>query len=239
MKISLIHASRRHTDPLHNPVRKLWLERAHDPRSIEYLLSLDRHGTLERTWIELADGVRLVTCPNRGSVDAWNSCAEVATGDALIQLSDDFEPPQDWDAIVSADLPPTDRRSSGRLIWYHDGLQYARCTIAVMDRQRYEAQGCLLWPEYLSMYSDDDLTEWADLDGALIRRSMVVFPHRWGGGQGDDVYKWQNRPEAFEIGQRILERRRKEGFRPWPRPTSSTPTDGPERPTASEMPSAA
>jgi hypothetical protein len=86
---------------------------------------------------------------------------------------------------------------------------------AIMSRPLYEKWGYFLYPGYDGMYSDDDFSEHAYADGVMIPAFDITLEHRhpaFGLAAEDDVYRWQNREEAYEMGKQLLEERRKRHF---------------------------
>src|ERR1035437_6319248 len=96
----------------------------------------------------------------------------------------------------------------------------------ILSRARYEAQGFVFYPEYESMYADNDFCESARQDGIVIDARHLMFPHRHpmfdasgvGGwsedwqGRDDVALRAQNRPESYAIGKEIYARRKASGF---------------------------
>jgi hypothetical protein len=110
------------------------------------------------------------------SVGAWNTAANAATGDALIQIADDFDPPIGWDkAIIDAfggDLfaPKVLRVSDGNRT---DGL----LTLAIVTRRWFEQHG-LFHGEFRNVFSDNDLTARAEKARAIKDAPHIVIKHQ-------------------------------------------------------------
>ena len=97
-----------------------------------------------------------------------------------------------------------------------------RCIVfqPIMSRGRYRYLGYFFFPEYRAMYADNDLTAHARQDGVVIPLRGVQLEHRhpvYGTAPMDAVYEHENRPENYEIGDKIFRRRLAEGFHPEPR----------------------
>ena len=90
-------------------------------------------------------------------------------------------------------------------------------SLGINSRVRYLKTGFYFYPEYISMFSDNDLFEAAEKDGALADCRHLTFEHRHPlfdpRAQMDPVYELQNRPEAYEVGERVLAARRASGFK--------------------------
>ena len=86
----------------------------------------------------------------------------------------------------------------------------------IMSRARYERLGYVFHPDYLSMYADDEFTEHAYSDGVVIEARHLLFPQshpHHGTAEWDEVYTWENRPEAYEKGREVFERRKENGWK--------------------------
>src|SRR5882724_9650615 len=99
-RISLLHATyKRVGGPAE--VRDAWLDRAVDPDSIEYVLSMDAD---DLATVAVTEGLpRLVNPPQGGAVTAvrnWNAAAAAANGDLLVVIADDLFPPHGWDRTL-------------------------------------------------------------------------------------------------------------------------------------------
>jgi hypothetical protein len=85
----------------------------------------------------------------------------------------------------------------------------------ILSRVRLEKIGYLFWPEYESMSGDMEFTEHARRDGVVIDARHMVIEHRhysFGRADFDTAYAWQNREEAYKIGDAVYARRCAEGF---------------------------
>jgi hypothetical protein len=162
-------------------------------------------------------------------VDNANCAAAASVGDVLVLATDDLEPPASWDALIlqaiasRPDLPQRalkdGRRQPEAVLKCSNGdaRSDARDLILhpVMTRARYERQGWVFHPAYSGMYSDNELTIRARIDGVVIEAPQVVFTHRHpdlGTAATDQVYLWQNSREEFARGMETLKARAALGF---------------------------
>jgi ADP-heptose:LPS heptosyltransferase len=222
-KFSLVHPSRGRPEQALKCIRR-WVMDASRHNDIEYILSLDLDDA--KNYIGMVSDireldVRVVIGPNRSVVDALNWGAKEATGDVLIYLSDDFECPVGWDLDIEEAVGEEKFLGSNPLkgvewaLKVHDGNQDQTCTISILSRAYYEALGRIYYPEYFSVYVDNDFTEEAEARGVLIDGTHLVFKHNhylFGGLPYDATYEKENNPEAYKCGEALLERRRKEKF---------------------------
>lgn len=175
MKFSLLHPSRNRAAEV-EPAIKEWRDKCSGLHPVEYIVSVDNNdGQLEEyRAITQRLGVELIVNPNRTHVEASNRAAQVATGDLLLQISDDFGCPQDWDtALVNA---IGERRDITVLV--DDGLGAKTMTLPIMDRAFYERVGYVLHPGYSHMFCDNDLEELSRQLGKLVEAKHLLFPHR-------------------------------------------------------------
>lgn len=228
-KISLLHASYgRPTKAIEAMCRAL--DRATSPDDVEYIIAAESEDTAT---IEAAEGVCdiVVSGAFKGSAPAWGAAAAAAHGELLIQMQDDVEPPQGWDALLwekydlavnwhhlrwkgapDAPLHPAVviRVSDGHR---SDGLM---CT-AIINRARYEQAGEFLHPGYQSVYSDGDFTYRALRDAKegkcqVIDARGITFLHRHHYHYPKEVpmdatYARENSADAYASGLKLFESR--------------------------------
>ena len=132
-------------------------------------------------------------------VAAWNLAALAAHGQVLMAVADDFYPPAAWDKGILEALPAW--RPAALMI--PDGISSCRAAVPsaqdlpgdaggasgavgygvlqshpVVNRLRLLQAGYLLYPEYMSVFCDDDFTLWARLDGVEEDGMHLAFEHR-------------------------------------------------------------
>jgi len=199
-----------------------WADKCDHPENCEYLLVIDfrdreRRPNVscwrERIWIQ-----QLVNLDRPCTVDAWNLAARVSTGSILVEIADDWYPCDHWDTRI-LDLLNGDVNQEA-VVWPSCEFQPRLITHPIITRAYYERPGrggCageLLYPEYISVGSDDDFTEYA-LRDSVVRGLPYYFEHRHrfnGMAPDDAVYRHTNRQEAWDVKDRVLARRRKDGF---------------------------
>jgi hypothetical protein len=162
-------------------------------------------------------------------VDNVNCAAAASTGDVLVMATDDLEPPESWDALILRAIEAHPELPQRAL---RDGRQQTEAVVKcsngdarsdardlilhpVMTRARYERQGWVFHPAYSGMYSDNELTIRARIDGVVIEAPHIVFMHRHpdlGTAATDQVYRWQNSREEFARGKETIQARAALGF---------------------------
>jgi glycosyltransferase involved in cell wall biosynthesis len=201
-KITLLHATRNRPQKAWE-CREKWMALASEPDHIEYIMAVDSDDKASR---ELAKQFRHVVVEPGSCVRAWNAAARMARGEILIQLSDDFSPPQDWDATISKAFEDI---LAGAVLAVSDGNRKdSLLCMAILNRERLEAQGDLFFEGYESVFSDNEFSHRAWADGVVIdRRADLVFEHAhpfFGKGELDATYQATNAPERYERGRALF-----------------------------------
>jgi hypothetical protein len=229
---SILHTSAR--PDAWRAVYDAWIANADIAEDVEYILVVDPRwgfgpieGTAEYNWRMRLQDKRVLNTGRMCYVDGVNIAAKHATGQVLIVVADDQFPCERWDVGLRAKLPNAGLDFVARVNTGTPAEKERNITVMpIVSRARYDRLGYLLYPEYESMSSDNDLSEHAQQDGCFLDIETLVFPHRhkWfeAAGAGakfeewfptaDAAYQRQNRPEAYEIGARVLAERRLSGF---------------------------
>jgi len=204
-RISLLHATRgRWAQAIQ--AMNLWMSRAENPMAVEHIFAIDEDD--EESNEKLAR-FRGVISHSSCSVGAWNAAADGSSGDILVQLADDFEPPAGWDRLIVDALggdifaPKVLRVSDGNRA---DGL----ITCAIVTRRWHDLHG-LFHGEYRNVYSDNDLTATATKAGAIIEAPQIVIRHHHpffnDKVKMDATYERGNDPAEYERAKAIFQAR--------------------------------
>jgi len=151
----------------------LWLGRASNPEAVEHWFAIDEDDAESRD--KLRRFRHVISAEGGYSVGAWNTAAKAATGDVLIQIADDFEPPLGWDKLIldalGGDL------FAPNVLRVSDGNRKDKIiTCAIVTRRWYEAHG-LFCEAYQNVFSDNDFTVAADRQGAIIEAPHILIQH--------------------------------------------------------------
>lgn len=182
-RISLAYTSRR-AERIEQVI-DLWRSRAGDLKSsgisLEVALGIDSDyiaglGVASRL-VEAGKADRLAINSKRPDcVSGWNAAASECTGDILIAVADDFNPPTDWATRLVA--VEKDWWLKDRIVWVYDGYNPDIHTLTIWSRSRYERFGYLFYPGYQSLFSDTENTTVATLERAVIdARRLLTFEH--------------------------------------------------------------
>lgn len=243
---SLLHATYRRPEKAVAAMR-MWFERAERPESVEYIFAVNREddATLEALRLlrekatypeadaDIIPQFKLVIGDFAGSAPAWDAAAKVSLGDLLIQGQDDVECPKLWDGCLlewleGANMDPYYWRRVPTIVAVKDGYRkdFLQCT-AIMNRRRYEQQGYFLWPQFISVFSDDDFTIRGladERDGkCMIVRTDLEFRHEHAYHNPtvpmDATYERENSSEAYALGSALFLQRNADlvarGFKTW------------------------
>ena len=184
----------------------MWLSLAEKPLEIEWLFMVDHNDPTDYT------PHQAIRCNPGGMINAWNAGAKIAKGDIVIQMSDDWTPPRHWDALISNAIGDTTQE---KVLAVSDGLRQDKLLcMAIMTQSRLKKQGHLFHPDYQDsdgIYSDNEFTDRAYSDGVVVEAKDLVFKHDnplFTGGQADEQLKNHNKPEFYEKGKAIYEKRK-------------------------------
>lgn len=201
--ISLLHATRgRPVQALQ--AKKKWLMRAANPDAIEHIFAVDADDAESR----YMRSHRHVVSSGGGCVAAWNLAAQQSGGKVLIQLSDDWEPPIHWDALILERLGDISRPT---VLQVNDGHRTDDLLcMAILTRARYEQQGYLFHPDFTGVYSDNWFSHCAFRDGVVVDARDITFHHLHPAFDAsvkvDETYARQNSGDAYEKGKAIFDR---------------------------------
>ena len=210
IRISVIHPTCRPEQALR--VRKIWLERASKPQSVEYIFGInesDEHGEIAHYAHAMSPAV---PAGYSSAVANYNAAAAAANASIIIAAQDDIYPPHGWDDGVCALLGP--HINQPKVLHVHDGFREdGIMVIMTVTRAWLRKHGTLLCPEYDGYYSDTEYSFRAYRDGEVIDGRQLRFYHdhpAFTGAASDEGYMRQSNPVAFARAKAIFERRNPE-----------------------------
>lgn len=233
MTFSIIHPSIR--PKKWREIYDAWIAAAERPEDVQYVLAVDNKwgfvSSILSDWESDAASPghaytndQIWTTGNY--VQSVNEAAKSATGDVLVVIADDIWPVKGWDRLFRDSLParPIPTNPFEFAIWVNNGWnEQGRGIMAmpVLSRSRFERLGYVYFPGYESMWADNDLAHHVMLDAkkglcSLIKLAEPVFEHKHPSFDGsvpvDDQYRKQNRVEAYNLGQRLFQKRKQQNF---------------------------
>lgn len=162
-QITLLHPSRGRPEKAFDTYNNWMSKRKYKDMDIQYSLSLDTSDPTVERYKQLfpQDYYNFIYVnDNKSVVEATNHAAHWfngASNDLMIYLSDDFDCPQDWDYLILREFLSF---RTPMLLKVDDCLQpfpTAVVTIPIMNRAFYLRVGYFWYPEYKSMFCDEDL----------------------------------------------------------------------------------
>lgn len=226
-RFSILHPTRRLPDGWVESAER-WMMACSAPSRCEYVLCWDELREINLPdkwryyWKEILECV--VNDGRQSSTTAYNCAAAASTGDILICNADDVFPPRDWDLLIDRALlkgTPAEIDPLQRDFILHPSTGNSRDSQVIfqpfMSRHLYEKWRYFFYEQYNAMYADDDLSEHARQDGVIIPAFNIRLEHRHPALTGreedvDETYLWENRPENYEVGKRLIEERRARRF---------------------------
>jgi tetratricopeptide (TPR) repeat protein len=205
-RISLLHATRGRWGKA-IAMMSAWMQRAENPEAVEHWFAIDEDDEESRE--KLSRFRHVISARDGYSVGAWNAAAARSTGNILVQMADDFEPPVGWDRLIIEALG--DKINEPAVLRVSDGIREdGLITMAIVTREWYAAHG-LFDPAFRNVYSDNDLTQRALKAGAVIDAKHITFRHQHPVGdpkaQWDETYQRGNDPEEYERAAKLYEQR--------------------------------
>jgi hypothetical protein len=150
-------------------------------------------------------------------VGAWNEAAKHATGDILVQLSDDWVPVKGWDMEFERRMG-SHRRPKVLVISDGHRTDDLLC-MAILNRKRIEQQGWFLPPAYTGVYSDDEFSFRAFEDAVTVDARDLVLTHEHPNYDAsipmDETYARQNDDSRYAEAKRIFLERNPDAKKRW------------------------
>lgn len=211
-RIALIHATRGRAEKA-GLARKIWMDFAEKPDQIEHIFVIDSD---DKESVPLKRFHHLCIPPGGGCVAAWNHGAFATSAPILIQMSDDWLPPMEWDKLIVERLLAggtiQEELTKPKVLAVSDGHRTDKLLcMAIMTRSYWELDSFIFHPWFTGVYSDNWFTKQAYERGVVVEARDLVFKHQHpifkedGEVLLDETYARQNAPERYEQGKAVLE----------------------------------
>ena len=212
-------------------ILQLYTETARNPERFSWLIAIDTDDksmtspSIMQQAKTIAD-VFFWMHPHKTKIEAINSYVTnyLYDWDILINIADDMIPVvQGWDTIIEDQMGMHFPDLDGCL-WYYDGTQKHICTMAIMGRKAYESLGYIYHPSYISLWCDQEFTQYWSEKKKLVKNTQILFEHihpatlttdahlpkmKW-----DDLYRRnEDRTTTWDTDKANFEKRQEEG---WP-----------------------
>lgn len=201
-----------------------WREKCDHPEDVEYILGFDNGAVAPEVyeqWVfPFENSTIAVNTGRKCAVDGWNATGRKAQGQILITVADDWFPCEHWDTELLKAIPDANKEWC---VQTDTGGDAEILTFSILTRPYFERltrdygyDGGFFYggtpenPGYFGMYGDYEFTRLADRDRVILDATHLKFPHEhphYTGQQMDEVHEWQHRPEAFEHGEAVFDRR--------------------------------
>lgn len=147
-------------------------------------------------------------------IEACNHKAAEGDWDIIVLVSDDMIPRvKGWDNVIRKDMQTHFPDTDGAL-WYNDGHRGADlCTLSIMGRRYFDRFGYLYYPEYKSLFCDDEYTLIARRLGKIVYSNQCIIEHchpDFGLRPKDKLYNLNGRYGPSD--ERLFQERRKRNF---------------------------
>lgn len=214
--ISLLHAARGRPER-GVATRAAWMRFASDPRRVEHIFAFavddTETGALLARYQHTTSAAGLHRRVGGNAVANWNAAAAASRGKILVCIADDLEPCPAWDDEILARLDP----DAPAVLAAPDGIRNSGELLChpILTRAYYERFGYVFHPDYRGVYCDNEFTDVARCEGAVIdapEARVYRHLHPVAGHAGDAVHAAMNAPEAYEFGRDIYSRRAFQGF---------------------------
>jgi len=154
---------------------------------------------------------------SKGKVDAINRSMEgIPECDIIIIMSDDIV----WDVFGFDDeirdafrkhFPNLD----GTVHFQEFNAKNRTIIVSMLGINLYKQLGYLYWPEYVSVYSDNDFTEMTRRMKKYAYVSKIIFSHHhpiWGKIDWDAQYRKTESPEYYKKDKEVFMKRQANNF---------------------------
>lgn len=217
-KLAIVHASRGRPQRCFDAAIELTSKMT--ALKFTYIISLDDDDPKLPEYKEILPKLpfpyKTVSGMSRGACDAMNRGAtQLEDDDDLVMIySEDIVSPQGWDKL----LQDIAEKIDNEVYYIHiSNVQNAQncAIIPLLSRGFYKKLGYVFYPEYISMYADNELIIVAKKLGILHDVNIPGFSHQhpaWGLNEWDDTYRRSNQSNNYNQGCDLINRRMATNF---------------------------
>jgi hypothetical protein len=212
MTFSLCHATARPPE-VWAKAAATWHERCDSPDQVEYVLVAKQGLSSFPRLPDFGQSVMISVPESKGGISQWNLAAELSVNEVLIQMADDFLPPDHWDTELAKVLPGV----KGPFVVDVDNqdASYPLIPHAIMTRPYYAKFGYIGHPDYYHLMADVEFSQLARKSGVVIDARHLKFEHLTPdrGAEWDEVYKaFRGNSDFYKREQEVFTKRRSAGF---------------------------
>ena len=196
-----------------------------NPANVEYILVVHQ-SRVQAFWMALQErsDTLMDVCSKWGKftvvtnygrdclVDQCNAGHLAMTGEILVGNQDDMRYPEHWDTEIAKLIPDTSKLVC--VLAKHDGREDLFTLPTIITKTLADEMGPIS-PEYDGMFSDDEFSLKVQSMAQVLIISPLYFQHLHptnGTAEVDEVYRQENRLQAYRQGYEVFERRKAQGF---------------------------
>ena len=196
-----------------------------NPANVEYILVVHQ-SRVQAFWMALQErsDTLMDVCSKWGKftvvtnygrdclVDQCNAGHLAMTGEILVGNQDDMRYPEHWDTEIAKLIPDTSKLVC--VLAKHDGREDLFTLPTIITKTLADEMGPIS-PEYDGMFSDDEFSLKVQSMAQALIISPLYFQHLHpanGTAELDEVYRQENRLQAYRQGYEVFERRKAQGF---------------------------
>jgi hypothetical protein len=146
-----------------------------------------------REFILQYDNVKVFYGDNKTKIEAVNADLTNVEFDIVLLASDDMIPVvKGFDTIIKSKMQEFYPDTDG-ILWFNDGFSGCKLnTLSIIGKKYYDRFGYIYYPEYKSVYCDNEFMEVGNLLKKQIYFSDVIIKHEhpdWGYGINDAIHQ--------------------------------------------------
>lgn len=170
-----------------------------------------------REVLEQYPNVSIFYGDNKTKIEAINADIKGVEFDIVLLASDDMIPKVNgYDSIIKNKMKEHYPDTDG-VLWFNDGYQGNKLnTLCILGKKYYDRFGYIYNPEYISVWSDNEFMDVANLLGKQTYFEDVIIEHQhpdWGHGNRDNIHSLNSKHEAHD--RSVYNTRRIKNFDLW------------------------
>jgi hypothetical protein len=191
-----------------------WKLKAKDMSRLKFIVTCDKDDrSMNNEWIQSfckTMNIEINYHDSNTKISACNKDIPESGWDYLVLLSDDMECRcEGWDNVIEEIFT----QSGKGVIWFDDGLNHSIDTFCVVTLEYYNKFKYLYYPEYISVFCDNEFTEVAMLLGELVQGNPSIVKHNWVGLELKDETHIRNETnENYKKDGELFKARRLNGY---------------------------
>lgn len=218
--------TRERPDIFMNVLRK-YVQTTTHPDFVHYLISVDEDDETMND-PSMATILGQITGPknltyiigrSKNKIDAINRDVESIQGwDILVNGADDMIPiVNGWDEVLREKFTDHFKGVAGCL-HFLDGTHRRLCTMAIMNKMAWEERKYIYHPSYISLWCDQEFTDYWNKDHRLLHVQRVLFEHRHPASYAhkkhemDALYRRNEDRRLWNLDEANYYKRKDEGF---------------------------